>query len=176
MHAQHGAWQQRLRHELWLRRPGTAAVGARGAEQQRGGPPPQLGGPPPPRRVAMTPAASACCEVQCWICFGRSNVGLQEHVSMHGDFMPQFSTQFACIRFVVFLCVEDPIGLSADSGNPILGISDFGISPIVLLARSLAEFSFSESLLSVRGPKRHTSICSERPRIDLRPDDRESTS
>ena len=41
-------------------------------------------------------------------------MGFQKHVPMHGDLMPQCSIQFACIRFVFFLCVEDPIGLGAD--------------------------------------------------------------
>ena len=76
---------------------------------------------------------------------------------MHGDFLPQCSIQFARIRFDVFLCVEDAIVLSADSGTPILGISDCGISPIVLLARSLARrvFLFRVSAVMSIGSRRN---------------------
>ena len=38
--------------------------------------------------------------------------------------------------------MEDQIGLSVDLENPILWISDSGISPIVLFARSLARTVF----------------------------------
>ena len=68
-------------------------------------------------------------------------------------FLPQCSIQFARIRFDVFLCVEDAIVLSADSGTPILGISDCGISPIVLLARRV--FLFRVSAVMSIGSRRN---------------------
>ena len=80
---------------------------------------------------------------------------------MHGEFLPQW-TYSICMHTICFLPLCGNLSV-VPVMNPILGISDSGISLDLYLARSLAEFSISESLplllLSVNHAYRLPSQC-----------------